>query len=125
MLRYAVAAMCGISLSGSVYMAGWGSSGRHGGSGQIYAAGDDCCTPASASELAGISAKIDAAGLQDVGNTKCIVMPEDPVSDKTFVHLGKVYHICCPACEEAFKKEPDKYLKALAADPAKFGVKTH
>jgi YHS domain-containing protein len=58
----------------------------------------------------------------DVGNTKCIVRGEDAGSD-TVEYQGKLYHICCSSCVGAFNKNPEKYVKALEADPAKFGVK--
>jgi len=59
-----------------------------------------------------------------VGNTKCIVMPEDETDGKTTVeYQGKLYGVCCKGCIKKFNKEPEKYVKALEADPAKYGVK--
>jgi YHS domain-containing protein len=58
----------------------------------------------------------------DVKNTKCIVMPEDDAGEMTVEHDGKLYHVCCKSCIKAFKKDPAKYVQALEADPAKFGV---
>ena len=61
----------------------------------------------------------------DLGNTKCAVTG-DAVGDSklTASYEGKVYHFCCDDCPVAFKKDPAKYAKAVAADPAKYGVKT-
>jgi YHS domain-containing protein len=39
------------------------------------------------------------------------------------VYDGNVYHLCCPDCHKDFEKDPAKYAKAVAADPAKFGAK--
>ena len=58
----------------------------------------------------------------DVGNTKCIVMAEDEAGDGTVEYQGKLYHICCKSCVKTFNKNPEKYVKALEAGPAKYGV---
>jgi YHS domain-containing protein len=59
----------------------------------------------------------------DLGNTKCAVTG-DAVGDSklTASYDGKIYHFCCEDCPVAFKKDPAKYAKAVAADPAKYGV---
>jgi YHS domain-containing protein len=62
------------------------------------------------------------AAAVDVKNTKCIVTGED-VEDETFEYNGKIYHVCCSSCEKRFKKDPEKYIKDLQANPAKYGVK--
>jgi hypothetical protein len=60
----------------------------------------------------------------DVGNTKCMVMPDDDVTPgKTVTYDGKIYHFCCDDCIADFKKDPAKYIKAMQADPKKYGVK--
>lgn len=62
--------------------------------------------------------------VKDSGNTKCLLMPEDDVTDgQTAEYKGVTYHFCCKQCVKAFKKNPEKYIKELEADPAKFGVK--
>jgi YHS domain-containing protein len=33
------------------------------------------------------------------------------------VHHGKKVHFCCPGCDSKFKAEPDRYLRAMRADP--------
>ena len=60
----------------------------------------------------------------DLRNTVCPVS-DDKVGDSNIVEVydGKVYHLCCSDCHKDFEKDPTKYAKAVAADPAKFGVK--
>ena len=60
----------------------------------------------------------------DLHNTVCPVSG-DKVGDSklTEVYQGKVYHFCCDDCPKDFKKNPDKFAKAVAADPVKYGVK--
>ena len=60
----------------------------------------------------------------DLGNTVCPVSG-DKVGDSklTEVYHGKIYHLCCDDCPKDFKKDPEKIAKAVAADPAKYGVK--
>ena len=116
MLKYVVAMLCGVSLSGSVYMAGWGSNKMpHLEAGEVCT---DCCSPSSES-----TASIDM-NLIDVKNTKCVVMGDDLGDSKqTVSYKGKSYHICCSDCVKDFNKEPEKYVKALEANPTKFGLK--
>jgi len=61
----------------------------------------------------------------DMKNTVCPVSG-DKVGDSTEVVIydGKVYHMCCPDCHKEFMKDPQKYSAAVAADPAKYGVKS-
>ena len=49
----------------------------------------------------------------------------DAVGDSKLaeVYNGKVYHFCCDDCPAKFKSNPDKYANAVAANPAKYGVK--
>jgi YHS domain-containing protein len=63
-------------------------------------------------------------GVVDLHNTVCPVSG-DKVGDSklTEVYNGKIYHFCCDDCPPAFKKDPEKFAKAVAADPAKYGVK--
>lgn len=60
----------------------------------------------------------------DLANTVCPVTG-DKVSDSklTETYDGKVYHMCCSDCPKDFEKDPAKYAKLVAADPAKYGVK--
>ena len=60
----------------------------------------------------------------DLGNTVCPVSGDKVGESKlTEVYDGKIYHFCCDDCPVAFKKDPAKYAKLVAADPAKYGVK--
>jgi YHS domain-containing protein len=61
----------------------------------------------------------------DLHNTKCPVSGDDVGDSKiTETYNGKIYHICCADCPATFKKDAAKYEKAVAADPAKYGIKT-
>ncbi len=47
--------------------------------------------------------------------TVCPVSGE-PVSKDTnitYTYKGTVYRFCCPGCVEAFKKDPEKYIKNM------------
>jgi hypothetical protein len=62
----------------------------------------------------------------DAGNTKCLISGEAIGSmgeGKAVEYQGKVYHLCCGDCVSTFNKNPEKYVKAFEADPAKWGVK--
>jgi len=59
----------------------------------------------------------------DFANTHCMVMSDDEVGKAVLEYNGKIYHFCCPDCLESFKKDPEKYIKAAEADPAKYGLK--
>jgi YHS domain-containing protein len=60
----------------------------------------------------------------DLHNTKCAVAGDDVGDSKlTAVYDGKIYHFCCDSCPVDFKKDPAKYAKLVAADPAKYGIK--
>lgn len=61
---------------------------------------------------------------KDAGNTKCLMMPDDDVTDGvTATYKGVTYHFCCKQCIKAFNKDPEKAVKAFEADPAKYGAK--
>ncbi len=63
------------------------------------------------------------AGGVDLHNTVCPVSGDKVGASKlTEVYDGKVYHLCCDDCPKDFKKDPQKYANAVAADPAKYGV---
>jgi Cu+-exporting ATPase len=49
------------------------------------------------------------------GQTVCPVSGEPVSKDSniTYTYKGKVYRFCCPACIEAFKKDPEKYIKQM------------
>lgn len=60
----------------------------------------------------------------DLHNTVCPASG-DKVEDSKEVEVyeGKTYHLCCASCHADFQKDPAKYAKSVAADPAKYGVK--
>ncbi|MCG8432118.1 MAG: hypothetical protein MJA29_13235 [Candidatus Omnitrophica bacterium] len=47
-----------------------------------------------------------------VGNTICPVTGEavEDATKTTYVHEGREYNLCCPACIEIFKADPGKYI---------------
>jgi len=51
----------------------------------------------------------------DVGNKICPVSGEaiSSMSPVTYEYQGKIYHFCCPACINAFKKDPQKYIEKV------------
>lgn len=62
----------------------------------------------------------------DLQNTVCPVSGEKVGDSKlTATYEGKIYHFCCEDCPKTFAKDPAKYAKAVAADPAKYGVKSN
>ena len=59
----------------------------------------------------------------DLHNTVCPVSGDKVESSQlTRTYDGKVYHLCCNDCVKPFEKDPAKYAKAVADDPAKYGV---
>ncbi|HZL37999.1 MAG TPA: YHS domain-containing protein [Tepidisphaeraceae bacterium] len=65
------------------------------------------------------------AGAVDLHNTVCPVSGEKvETSALTETYNGKTYHMCDAGCAKDFKKNPQKYADMVAADPAKYGVKT-
>jgi YHS domain-containing protein len=60
----------------------------------------------------------------DVHNTVCPVSG-DKVGDSPVVteYDGKIYHFCCADCVKEFKADPDKFVKKMAANPDKYGIK--
>jgi len=65
-----------------------------------------------------------ASGAVDVGNTVCPVTADRVGGSKEIeVYNGKIYHMCCSDCPPDFKKDPAKYAKLVADDPAKYCVK--
>jgi len=52
---------------------------------------------------------------QDVGNKICPVSGDKIIEEtkSTIEYKGKVYNLCCPACIDEFKKDPDKYIEKV------------
>jgi YHS domain-containing protein len=66
----------------------------------------------------------EIAAAKDVGNTKCVVTGDDVGTSKAVaIHDGKLYHFCCADCAGKFHADPQKYVKMVEADPAKYGIK--
>lgn len=76
--------------------------------------------------MAAAMAAAEAASVTtlDMKNTMCIVQKE-PIGTSTLTvdFQGKAYHICCGDCVAEFKKDPEKFVKALEAKPLDFGIK--
>lgn len=51
----------------------------------------------------------------NVGNKICPVSGEkiDEKLKVTYEYQGKVYNFCCAMCIDAFKKDPEKYIKKI------------
>lgn len=114
MLKFALAAVTGVAIAANVYLGGWAPQHSH-----HAGLSEDCC----AADMPETSKSIAIpASLVDVHNTKCIVMPEDPVGTAWVQFEGKAYHICCTGCVDKFNAEPQKYVKALEAKPMDYGI---
>lgn len=90
--------------------------------GALFAAGVVLAT-----DTPGTSMLADAPTTQpaavDLGNTICPVSGEKVGDSKlTVTYDGKIYHFCCDDCPKKFNQDPATYAKAVAADPAKYGV---
>jgi YHS domain-containing protein len=84
---------------------------------------DNAASSSGTSGLAISSSPANAQQAADLHNTVCPVSG-DKVQDSrlTETYNGKVYHLCCNDCVKPFKQDPAKYAKAVADDPAKYGV---
>lgn len=84
--------------------------------------GDHAASAGAAAQPLSESANQPAA--VDLHNTVCPVSGDQVADSKlTEVYQGKIYHFCCEDCPKDFKKNPDKFANAVAADPGKYGVK--
>lgn len=71
------------------------------------------------------SSSANTSHLVDLHNTICPVSGDAVESSPlTETYNGKIYHLCCDDCIKPFKKDPQKFEAAVAANPAKYGVKT-
>src|SRR6476661_8722710 len=52
-------------------------------------------------------------------NAKCPVQGEDIDPDVTTTYKGKTVAFCCKDCIKEFNKDPEKYMKQIAADNKK------
>lgn len=57
----------------------------------------------------------DISKTVDVGNKICPVSGEkiDEKLKATYEYKGKTYNFCCAMCIDAFKKDPEKYIKQI------------
>lgn len=61
--------------------------------------------------------------LIDVNNAKCPVMGGDVQKDIYFIHEGKIYHFCCPACVPEFSKDSAKFIAKVKPAEEKDQIK--
>lgn len=68
----------------------------------------------------GCEKKTEPAAQQTTGQEEvilqktCPVMEGNPINKDIFVeYQGKKVYFCCPACVEAFNKDPEKYISKL------------
>jgi YHS domain-containing protein len=119
MMKYLIVTACAVSLASVVYLTGFA-----GNCGAMPAVCDDCCAPSAESKVTSSPTAAEEAAAVDVKNTKCLVSGDDPMgAGAKVVYKGKLYHLCCESCLPTFNKDPEKYVQAFEADPAKFGVK--
>ncbi|MBU1887686.1 MAG: YHS domain-containing protein [Candidatus Omnitrophica bacterium] len=55
-------------------------------------------------------------GLIDVGNKICPVsggLIDDSMMKATYEYEGKTYNFCCAMCIDAFKADPEQYIKNI------------
>ncbi len=54
----------------------------------------------------------------NAGNKVCPVLGEkiDETNKVTYEHEGKVYSFCCASCIDAFKENPEKYIKKVGEE---------
>lgn len=54
--------------------------------------------------------RLENPGLKILGNKKCPVMQDEPVSADSFVvYKGHIIGLCCAECADEFKKKPAKF----------------
>jgi len=58
---------------------------------------------------------------EDVENKICPVLGEkiDEKLKATYEYKGKIYNFCCAMCIDAFKKDPEKYIKIIEEQKAR------
>ena len=59
-------------------------------------------------------------GLIDIGNKICPVSGEEINEDikATYEYEGKIYNFCCAMCIDAFKADPEQYIKKIEEEKA-------
>src|SRR5215217_6035247 len=87
----------------------------------IAGAGPSFAAPAEKKDTA---EKKDAAKKKDDAkakpiNAKCPIQGEDIDPKVTTTYKGKTVAFCCESCIDDFKKDPEKYMKQIAAENKK------
>jgi YHS domain-containing protein len=60
-----------------------------------------------------VQKKADTAAAS-VEQTKCPIIPNNPIDKNVFVeYKGKKVYFCCEVCKAEFNKDPEKYVKDL------------
>ncbi len=133
-MRVILSLLCGLGIAGLTFTAVSATRSAQAAATATAAPADGGCEFCDAGAapvllMDSASAKVPATApatqpAVDVKNTKCLVMPDDDVTPgQTVTYQGKIYHFCCDDCPKEFLKNPEKYIKALNADPKKYGVK--
>lgn len=84
--------------------------------------GGSCCGAKKAEGTKGACAKSEQADKSGAGvaasrpQANCPVMGGPARKDVYVDHGGKRIYLCCGACVDAFKADPEKYLKKLAGE---------
>ncbi|MHC4503571.1 MAG: YHS domain-containing protein [Planctomycetota bacterium] len=74
-------------------------------------------TPAAAKARRISAPDVESGAPTRPAQTTCPVMAGRKINKSLHVdHNGKRVYFCCPGCPRAFKKDPGKYLKKLAAE---------
>ena len=53
-------------------------------------------------------------------NGLCPVMLKPVILDLSSTHQGQKVGFCCPPCKPQFDKDPERYMKRMRDDPARF-----
>ena len=66
-------------------------------------------------ETSSVTDKSTTEELVDAGNKICPVSGEKIKEGEVYQveHEGKIYNLCCKACQKDFKKDPGKYIEKL------------
>jgi YHS domain-containing protein len=79
-------------------------------------AGDDGAEPAPSQETSS-TAEAASAGTGTVAQVRCPVMG-GPINEDIYAdHEGRRVYFCCEGCIAPFKREPQKYITLLEAEP--------
>ena len=116
MIKLIVAMLCGTSLAGSVYMAGWGSQ-------KCLLEDEACCMPAehdAANDSAMGMTPISTAGKVDPA-IQSVLLWQMTLAPAPWSTRGK-FTTFVAGSRRNLQQDPEKYVKALEANPGKYGV---